>query len=404
MNANEYPWPPAGKIERIWESNIPDSGLVPLAEKNTFQYQATIPPKIASLQPPVDENTKDLLTNASLALKGLVPHSQLGGTMEKILFRTEAVNSSRIEGYETNYRNLAIALIGGESKPGALITAFNLLALETAINDNKNQKLSVESICSIHAQLMKLESFAGQLRDVQNWIGGSGFSPYNAAHIPPPPEYVVDALNDLVDFMARDDLNPVLKLSIAHAQFEAIHPFIDGNGRTGRALSQVILVQNELPPVPISVGLFALRGNYYESLSRYVEGDIAPTISLQAKSILVACFALHQIGGKRDSLADKWRELLNIRRKGSTVDRAVDWILENPAFTSSQLSSELSASSAETARTIKRFSDCEILSKSRRSKEKSARGGYEIIWEANEVYVLAESLEQEIVENISGRR
>ncbi len=400
MNANEYPWPSAGKIESRWEPNISDSEFVPLSEKKPFQYQATIPLKITGLRPHVNKSTKALLTNAFHALKGLSLHSQLGGTMERILFRTEAVNSSRIEGYKTNHRNLAIAAIGGKSKHGALITASNLLALETAINDNKSQKLSIEGICTIHAQLMEPEDFAGQLRNEQNWIGGSNRSPRNATYIPPPPEYVVDALNDLVSFMAQDDLNPVLKLSIAHAQFEAIHPFIDGNGRTGRALSQIILVQNELRPVPISVGLFALREDYYESLNKYVEGDILPTIDLQAKSIITACFALHKIYEERDALADKWRELLDIRRKNSIANRAVDWILDNPAFTSSQLSSELSSSSAETARTIKRFSDCEILDKSKRSKEKSARGGYEIIWEANDVYALAESLEQEIINSI----
>src|SRR6202023_1686779 len=100
------------------------------------------------------------------------------------------------------------------------------------------------------------DATAGKVRDRQNWIGGASSGPRDAEFIPPPPELVPELLDDLSRFMARDDLPPVAQAAVAHAQFETIHPFADGNGRVGRCLISVVfrrrgLGQRLIPPVSL---------------------------------------------------------------------------------------------------------------------------------------------------------
>jgi Fic family protein len=81
----------------------------------------------------------------------------------------------------------------------------------------------------------RLEEMGGTIREEQNWIGGSSYNPCSAAFVPPPPEYVPELLEDLCNFANSDSLSAVAQAALAHAQFETIHPFVDGNGRIGRA-------------------------------------------------------------------------------------------------------------------------------------------------------------------------
>ena len=83
--------------------------------------------------------------------------------------------------------------------------------------------------------------YAGRIRDMQNWIGGSDYSPRDALYVPPPPETVEGYLDDLIRFANRNDLPVLSQAAVAHAQFESVHPFTDGNGRIGRALINAIL-------------------------------------------------------------------------------------------------------------------------------------------------------------------
>ena len=107
------------------------------------------------------------------------------------------------------------------------------------------ETLTLDHLLDTHRVLMAgavhAEQVAGTLRSKQNWIGGNDHNPCGAAFVPPPPEYVEELLADLVRFCNDESLPPLAQAALAHAQFETIHPFIDGNGRTGRALVQVIL-------------------------------------------------------------------------------------------------------------------------------------------------------------------
>jgi Fic family protein len=133
-----------------------------------------------------------------------------------------------------------------------------------------SSRLELSHITDAHAALMADDpdehTYAGRLRDMQNWVGGSNYSPRNALFVPPPPDTVEDYMGDLVAFANRDDMPALVQAAIAHAQFETIHPFTDGNGRTGRVMNILHLIQEELLNLPIlylSRHVIAHKTDYY---------------------------------------------------------------------------------------------------------------------------------------------
>ena len=104
--------------------------------------------------------------------------------------------------------------------------------------------ITLDILLEIHRRLLegtRLEEHGGRIRTVQNWIGGSSYNPCSAAFVPPPPEDVPALLDDLISFCNDDGLPALAQAAIAHAQFETIHPFVDGNGRAGRVLIHLVL-------------------------------------------------------------------------------------------------------------------------------------------------------------------
>lgn len=133
--------------------------------------------------------------------------------------------------------------------------------------------VTVDGLLEVHERLLsrtRLREHAGQIRSVPNWIGGSSFNPCSAAFVPPPPEQVEGLLADLCAFVNDDVLPAVAQAAIAHSQFETIHPFVDGNGRTGRALIHVVLRRRGVAPrilPPISLALATWSQSYIEGLT-----------------------------------------------------------------------------------------------------------------------------------------
>lgn len=123
--------------------------------------------------------------------------------------------------------------------------------------------------------------YAGTYRTNLVWVGTDGYSPRGAAHVGPQPELIAGAMADLLEFIERDDLPVVAQCAIAHAQFETIHLFADGNGRCGRALVHAILrnkglSRNTAPPV--SAGLLRDTEDYFAALTLFREGDASPIV------------------------------------------------------------------------------------------------------------------------------
>ena len=185
--------------------------------------------------------------------------------------------------------------------------------------------------------------YAGRVRDVQNWIGGSQHSPRGALYVPPPPEDVPALLDDLIAFANRDDVEPVTQAAIAHAQFESIHPFTDGNGRIGRALIGAILRRRGVTPhtvLPVASALAADTTHYFSLLTAYRTGDAASIVTDLALCVETAAREARATARVFARYEGAWREQAETRA-GSVADRILPVLLAFPVFTVEQLVAEL---------------------------------------------------------------
>jgi Fic family protein len=191
--------------------------------------------------------------------------------------RKEAVLSSQIEGTQSSLQDLlaAEAEVFGAKTPRDVDEVVNYVrAMNHGLARLEQLPVSTRLIREIHEELLQgvrgSRLTPGELRRSQNWIGPGGSSLANATFVPPPPDEVPQALGDLETFLhERDDLPPLIKVGLAHAQFETIHPFLDGNGRIGRLLITLLLCEDRVlhkPVLYLSHYLKAHRQDYYDRL------------------------------------------------------------------------------------------------------------------------------------------
>lgn len=195
--------------------------------------------------------------------------------------RREAVLSSKIEGTQATLGELLAAEAGAvvERSPEDLREVANYVAaLEYGISRLGKLPLSVRLIRELHEKLMEgvrgQHATPGLFRKTQNWIGRPGSTPATATFIPPPPGEVGPCLAAWEKFVHQSDLPPLVTIALAHYQFEAIHPFLDGNGRVGRLLITLFLIERNILPTPLlylSAFFEASRRDYYEGLRRVSE-------------------------------------------------------------------------------------------------------------------------------------
>jgi len=188
----------------------------------------------------------------------------------------EAVLSSKIEGTQATLGELLASEAGAvvERSPEDLREVSNyVVALEHGISRLKRLSIGVRLIRELHEKLMKgvrgERASPGHFRRVQNWIGLPGSTPATAAYVPPPPREVRACLMAWEKFVEESELPPLVTIALAHYQFEAIHPFRDGNGRVGRLLITLFLVQRKILPTPLlylSAFFEASRRYYYDGL------------------------------------------------------------------------------------------------------------------------------------------
>src|SRR4029077_802647 len=213
-----------------------------------FYYEAFAAWKIARAEPTLSTDTIQDLVRAESAVRRLNEDPPRSGPLEALthqLLRSEAVASSRIEGLELSHKHLAEAAFDPTlASANAASVLGNVRAMQEALRlGSGSARVTPDPLLKIHARLFKGprdERIAGRLRTSQNWIGHRD-NPYRASFIPVPEDDVPRLLEDLLAFMARTDVTPVAQAALAHAQFETIHPFEDGNGRVGRILIHLIL-------------------------------------------------------------------------------------------------------------------------------------------------------------------
>lgn len=301
----------------------------------------------------------------------------------RLLLRAEAVASSRIEGLEVGARRLLKAQVAaGLGEDASDVTATEVLnnieAMRWAVDSLADvDQITVDHLLEIHKRLLtgtRLEQHAGKLREQQNWIGGSSYNPCSAAFVPPPWERVRALLEDLCEFCNGDELPAVAQAALAHAQFETIHPFIDGNGRAGRVLIHVILRRRGLAPVvvpPVSLVLATWSKDYVNGLtaSRY-RSDASSQEAVEGLDYWVGLFASAMTRAVGDAEAYEqrvaevqgaWREALDKVRGNSAVDLLLNALPGAPVITVQSAATLIGRSEQAVNEAIPRLVDAGVL-------------------------------------------
>lgn len=235
-----------------------------------------VPPPL----PPSIDLTPDLVRQLSAADRAIGELAGLGRALPnpdlfcRAVVRREAVLSSRIEGTQASLPDVAM-FEAEQGSAGDAREVFNYMtAMDHLLDPDRSLPLSLRLLRQAHALLLTevRGNYAtpGEFRKTQNWIGAPGSVINNARYVPPPPEQMWDCLDALEKYLHQPGtLPPLLALAAAHYQFEAIHPFIDGNGRIGRLLVVVLLVEWGLLPGPmldLSAYIEPRRDRYYTAL------------------------------------------------------------------------------------------------------------------------------------------
>lgn len=251
--------------------------------------------------------------------------------LARLLLRAEGVASSFLEGITAPAIDVVLAEASptADHSPSAWVAA-NLTAVRDAIAAAPATPCSVDLLCSWHRTLMSgsptPERYVGVLRDEQGWIGGT--SPLDAALVTPPHELLPELLADLVAFANRRDVDPVAQVAVAHAQFEVIHPFADGNGRVGRLLVGWLLTRRLqlLTPPPVSGRLAADRGGYLAGLTLFRLGELQPWVRWFADAVTAACRGQRALVAEVAALRQQWQAALGAPRAGRALRRdALAW-------------------------------------------------------------------------------
>ena len=307
------------------------------------EVAASLPPEIAALSPPSAPERELVRARHEAADLERIADGVLS-PLAGFLIRMESVASSRIEHVEATPVAFARAIGGIKENPSAVSMVAAGAAI-TRLIDASSETITLDEILDAHRALMQHDPdaserhYAGQVRDVQNWIGGSQHSPRNALYVPPPPGAVPGLLDDLITFANRDDIEPITQAAIAHAQFESIHPFTDGNGRIGRALIGAILRRRGVTPrtvLPVASALAADTAHYFSLLTAYRSGDPLAIITDLALCVETAAREARGTARSFGAYEAAWREQV-APRAGSAADQILPTLIALPVFTIEQL-------------------------------------------------------------------
>ena len=344
-----------GEYTRLWWS--PRFGAPSRAERMGGWYRAYSPDLLAGWDPLIPGSLAASVSEAEAAVRDLNSsdvHPGLAG-VARFLLRAESVGSSAIEGLRVGHRRLlaaeeqvakGLAVTDGEASE----VIGNIDAMRQAVDlAAQPGPLSLEGLLEVHKLLMDRSpspELGGVLREEQGWIGGGNFNPCNAAYVPPPPDRVPELMSDLVAYVNTEYHTPLTQAAVAHAQFETIHPFGDGNGRAGRALIHIVLQRRGLAPrivPPISLVLSTWSDSYIEGLTAFRhEGPpdsaqrddaLQPWMDTFATATRRACDDALEYSDRISQLTDEWNQKLGRYRKGSALDLLVERLPGVPLLT-----------------------------------------------------------------------
>jgi Fic family protein len=371
-------------VKRQWRPHL-GAGL-PRRDRQGCEYEAYIPDPLIERKITLDGTTAADVADAEKAVLRLNAEARSlinSEALARLLLRAEAVASSRIEGLEIGSRRLLRAQAAqGMGADPADVTAVevlnNLDAMGWAIEHLSDKRaITRNDVLEMHARLLagtRLEEHGGKLRTAQNWIGGSDYNPCAASFVPPPPEHVEALLDDLCAFCTGDSLPTIAQAAVGHAQFETIHPFVDGNGRTGRALIHVVLRRRGLAPrvvPPVSLVLATCSKDYIAGLTatRY-RGSADSAAAREGLDRWIALFATATRRAVEDAelyerrvrdIEEGWKDRLGRIRSGSAVQLLLEALPGAPILTAQSAASLIHRSEQAVNEALPRLLEAGLL-------------------------------------------
>ena len=379
-------WPSAGRRAVTVDNEL----YRPWIDGSTPQIvvSQTVPARIEALAVPALGRAAGEAVGEATRAVGRLRAQAAGATgvlghLSAVLIRADAVASSQIEQITTSSEALAVALADLDDTESdfypedtALVAANVLTALAAY---RAGETVTAEWFHRRHRSLLAadrelLPRHLGAFRDCAVWIGENRRA---AAFEGPPFEQVPALMDDLVRFVARRDLHPVVHAAIAHAQFETIHPYVDGNGRVGRLLIHQLLDAGEAP-VPVTHGLLHDPTGYVAGLTAYRAGDLDRWVATFAAAVADGAAAAVQLVDRIDDLHRTYRSRVRTRA-GSPVERIIDTLVGTPAITAGEIQATYRLSAGRASQILHQLAEADILRLS------AHRAGRAQVWVAHEV-------------------
>ena len=366
----------------------------------TGDYRAFVP---AALPPTIvwDESLAVSLSAADRSigrLAGEGRHLSNPHLLIRPFIRKEAVLSSRIEGTQTSLGELLAAEAGAavERSPADLHEVGNyVVALEYGLRRLDSLPFSLRLARELHERLMRGVrgdiAAPGEFRRSQNWIGRPGSTLEDATYVPPPPAELMDCLAAWERYLHDESMPPLVHAALIHAQFEAIHPFLDGNGRVGRLLITLLMVQRNVLPSPLlylSAYFERTRQEYYARLLGITErGEWEEWLVYFLDGVATQSEDAIERIQRIESLLAGWKLEL-VRERSRVPERALDLFSENPFWTVGALAERLEVAFTTAQRAVNRLESLGAVSRigeERRDRVYCAQGILDVLEEIDRI-------------------
>lgn len=361
------------------------------------RYRAFVPARIADADFELSSATAALSERAAAAVVDLNQRTAALASLEGLarqLLRSEALASSQIEGLRLSHRELARAALPGQGTHRALEVLGTMRAMEAAVVvGSKADAITVGDVESLHRALAvapPLDRIAGTLREEQGWIGGA--TPVEAEYVGPPGAQVRELVSDVCAFMSRDDLPVATQAAIAHAQFELIHPFGDGNGRTGRCLIHAMFRRRGIAPAympPVSLALGADKDAYIAGLTAYREGDVAAWVQHFSRAVEQAALSAERFSERVRGLQDEFLRRAGPLRSDAVGRQIIELLPAFPYITTAIIREHTGKSDVAVLNGLRHLVQRAVL-----TRHENRRAGDS--WEAKELFALLDEFEQDI--------
>jgi Fic family protein len=358
-------WPSVTWEEHKWVPKLSqDLVSASVRKRHEGPYHSALVTPVADLTPQLPSDVISLAEEASVEIGRF--DTELGAEVApfaSVLLRSESASSSKIENLTSGAKAIALAELGSTAKRNATEIVGNVAAMKAALD--LADRLDADAVLAMQDALIRRHdpAIAGHWRDEQVWIGGDSFGPHGAEFVPPHHEHVPRLMDDLIKFTARTDLPLLSQAAIAHAQFETIHPFADGNGRIGRALIHAMLRGHGLTrnvTVPVSAGLLIDTGSYFDSLTAYRQGNPASIVENLAEASFAAITNGRQLVLELRAIRAGWNQKIRARRDASTW-RLADALIRQPVVDVSTVATELNTSTKNVLRAVDPLVEAGVL-------------------------------------------